>query len=311
MCTSLGLVPVQRWHTVLYRNVYHFVVAYMWRKLWSYLHSYLNSPRIHSKHFFRMYDKISRSFSRDILSCAEKVVWCSHDKTLWKKHKNIARSHVIAIVSSAYLDHTEWSFCCRFFFLEKNVQKYIVWTEYYSCWLRCRRRGLLINFLRKAQTTINPYHARVSFVTSYFSLRKFKTVPCELQSSSFSRVRFTNNHIFILESCHLFHQVPWYYDQVQIIAVKSKQQANPRNNKALISLNIHTRRGGMRETVIIWTGAWGKRLFCVYLPRKTRISIAHGAMLIRGFIAHRYKSDYLAKRWVLNMLYEVFRLAWK
>ena len=39
------MVPVKRWHIVLYRNVYHFVVAYMWRKLWTYFHSYLNSPR--------------------------------------------------------------------------------------------------------------------------------------------------------------------------------------------------------------------------------------------------------------------------
>ena len=42
-------VPVysrNRRETVLSRKVWHFVVAYTWRKLWSYLHSYLNSPRI-------------------------------------------------------------------------------------------------------------------------------------------------------------------------------------------------------------------------------------------------------------------------
>ena len=43
---SLCLVPLKRRQIVLSRKVWHFVVAYMWRKLWSYLHSYLNSPRI-------------------------------------------------------------------------------------------------------------------------------------------------------------------------------------------------------------------------------------------------------------------------
>ena len=42
---SLCLVPFQRRQIVLFRKVWHFVVAYMWRKSWSYLHSYLNSPR--------------------------------------------------------------------------------------------------------------------------------------------------------------------------------------------------------------------------------------------------------------------------
>ena len=42
----LCLGPFLRLQIVLSRKVWHFVVAYMWRKLWSYLHSYLNSPRL-------------------------------------------------------------------------------------------------------------------------------------------------------------------------------------------------------------------------------------------------------------------------
>ena len=45
---SLCLVPFWKRQMVLSRKVWHFVIAYMWRKFWSYLHSYLNSPR-HSK----------------------------------------------------------------------------------------------------------------------------------------------------------------------------------------------------------------------------------------------------------------------
>ena len=45
---SLCLVSFSRRQIVLSRKVWHFVVAYIGRKLWSYLHSYLNSPRIWS-----------------------------------------------------------------------------------------------------------------------------------------------------------------------------------------------------------------------------------------------------------------------
>ena len=47
---SLCLVTFSRRQIVLSRKVWHFVVAYMWRKFWSYLHSYLNSPRNKKKH---------------------------------------------------------------------------------------------------------------------------------------------------------------------------------------------------------------------------------------------------------------------
>ena len=64
MSVSLCLVPFYRRQIVISRKVWHFVVAYTWRKLWSYLHSYLNSPRMIELFDFRMQHLFARCYTQ-------------------------------------------------------------------------------------------------------------------------------------------------------------------------------------------------------------------------------------------------------